>query len=151
MKYFTIEELCKSTKADKLKIDNTPDVVIKDNLTFLVDRILDPLRELYGKPVYVNSGYRCPDLNRAVGGSPTSRHTQGFCADIDTRCGENRMLADLMVLNHIQFRQMILYNDIDNPKWVHVDVSRIDNKGQILFCRNGKYTDMTGKYKIQIK
>lgn len=150
MKYFSIEELTKSATAEKLKIDNTPDVVVKDNLTFLVDRILDPLRELYGKPVYVNSGYRCPDLNKAVGGSPTSRHQYGYCADIDTRREENRMLADLIILHHIPFRQMILYSSLESPAWVHIDVSRIENKGQILLKKDGKYIDITNKYSVKI-
>lgn len=150
MRHFSIEELCRSIKAEKLKIDNTPDVVVKDNLTFLAERILDPLRELYGKSIFINSGYRCPDLNRAVGGSPTSRHQYGYCADIDTRCGENRMLADLIILHHIPFRQMILYSSLESPAWVHIDVSRIENKGQILFCKNGKYVDITNKYSVKI-
>ena len=150
MKYFSIEELCRSQKATELKIDNTPDTVIKDNLEFLITRMLDPLRTLYGKSIFINSGYRCSELNRAIGGSPTSRHQYGYCADMDTRRGENRMLADIIVLNRIPFRQMILYSSLDAPKWVHIDVSRIENKGQILLKKDGKYIDITNKYIVRL-
>lgn len=77
MKYFTIEELCKSSTAVRLGINNTPNSKIVNNLTLLVELILDPLREKFNKPIYVNSGYRCVDLNTAVKGSKTSSHLHG--------------------------------------------------------------------------
>ena len=82
MKYFTIEELCKSQVASTKAINNLPTKDITLNLTNLVLKILDPLREKYGKPIIVNSGYRCPELNKAVGGSKTSDHQYGLAADI---------------------------------------------------------------------
>lgn len=72
MKYFTIKELCHSDTAIKKKIDNTPNSEIVNNLTQLINNILDPLREKYGKPITVNSGYRCPELNKVLRGSNTS-------------------------------------------------------------------------------
>ena len=66
MKYFTIKELCKSTTATQKKIDNSPNSEIVNNLEQLVHNILDPLREEYGKPINVNSGYRCDALNKAI-------------------------------------------------------------------------------------
>lgn len=72
MKYFTIDELCKSDTAKAKRIDNSPSDEIIHNLTSLVDKVLDPLRESYGKAIRVNSGYRCPALNKAVKGSKTS-------------------------------------------------------------------------------
>ena len=60
MKYFTIVELTKSATASRRGIDNTPSSTIKANLTELVDNILDPLREAWGAPIIVSSGYRCP-------------------------------------------------------------------------------------------
>lgn len=74
MKYFSIEELCASSTAKARKIDNTPSQEAVNNLIKLVDNVLDPLRELYGKPIKVNSGYRCPQLNKAVGGVSNSEH-----------------------------------------------------------------------------
>lgn len=72
MKYFTIAELCHSNTANEQLIDNkcTKEHVI--NLTALVDNILDPLREAYGKPIVINSGYRCEKLNKKVGGAKTA-------------------------------------------------------------------------------
>ena len=77
MKYFTIKELCRSTTADRKGIDNRCGCDIEANLTALVDNVLDPLREWYGKPIVVNSGYRCLALNKAVGGATTSLHMSG--------------------------------------------------------------------------
>ena len=66
MKYFTIAELCKSETADRLGIDNRCKKEHVYNMTALVDNVLDPLREAYGKPIQVNSGFRCLALNKAV-------------------------------------------------------------------------------------
>jgi len=68
MKYFTINELCKSSVASKKKIDNTPSEEVKVNLERLINEVLDPIREEFGKPITVTSGYRCSKLNKEVGG-----------------------------------------------------------------------------------
>ena len=118
MKYFTIKELIKSTTATAKKIDNTPTKEVEDNLTKLVDKILDPLREAYGKPIKVNSGYRCPKLNRAVGGSATSQHVLGQAADITGGSKlENKILFDLIKSLKLPFDQLIWEN---GGVWVHV-------------------------------
>lgn len=73
-KYFTLAELCNSTVASQRGIDNTPtDPVILANLDYIMDQ-LDTIREGYGKPIIINSGYRCPALNKAVGGVADSYH-----------------------------------------------------------------------------
>lgn len=82
MRYFTLRELTRSATAIRLGIDNTPDAKVAENLKKLVETVLDPLREAYGKPIIVTSGYRCEKLNRAVGGSRTSQHVHGQAADI---------------------------------------------------------------------
>ena len=82
MKYFTIEELCQSETAEELGIDNTPTEEVKENLTFFTEKILDPLRESWGSAIIVNSGFRCPELNKAVGGSKTSVHPLGWGVDL---------------------------------------------------------------------
>ena len=97
MKYFTIKELCKSSTADKLRINNSPNSEVVSNLEKLVEFILDPLREKYGKPIYVNGGYRCPALNKAVNGSKTSQHMYGQAVDITTRStAGNKLLFKLI-------------------------------------------------------
>lgn len=74
MKYFTIQELCKSKTATDLGIDNTPKKNHEANMKLLIENLLDPIREMWGNKIYVNSGYRCKDLNNAVGGVDTSHH-----------------------------------------------------------------------------
>lgn len=87
MKYFTIEELCKSETAERLGIDNTPSEEIVKNLTYFGEKILDPLRESWGSAIIVNSGFRCPELNKAVGGSKTSVHPLGWAVDLYPKNG----------------------------------------------------------------
>lgn len=129
MKYFTIKELIKSTTATAKKIDNTPTKEVEDNLTKLVDKILDPLREAYGKPIKVNSGYRCPRLNRAVGGSATSQHVLGQAADITGGSkSENKILFDLIKSLKLPFDQLIWEN---GGVWVHVSFGP-RNRRQVL-------------------
>lgn len=129
MKYFTINELIKSTTATAKKIDNTPTKEVEDNLTKLVDKVLDPLREAYGKPIKVNSGYRCPKLNRAVGGSATSQHVLGQAADITGGSkAENKILFDLIKSLKLPFDQLIWEN---GGVWVHVSFGP-RNRRQVL-------------------
>lgn len=129
MKYFTIKELCKSTTAISKNIDNSPNSEITKNLEQLVDNILDPLREKYGKPIKVNSGYRCEALNKAVGGSKTSQHRYGQAADITGGSkSENKKLFELAQELKLPFDQLI---DESNFSWVHISYSNKPRK-QIL-------------------
>ena len=129
MKYFTIKELCKSSTATQRGIDNSPNSEIVSNLTQLVDKILDPLREEYGEAIMVNSGYRCPELNKLVGGSATSQHRYGLAADITAGSKiENRRLFDLAINLGLPFDQLI---DESNFSWVHISFSNKPRK-QIL-------------------
>lgn len=130
MKYFTIKELCKSSTATAKGIDNSPNSEIVKNLEQLIDNILDPLRERYGKPITVNSGYRCPELNKAVGGSKTSHHMKGLAADITVGSPKkNKVLFDLIKEMDLPFDQLI---DEKKLSWVHVSYSTTPRK-QILY------------------
>lgn len=130
MKYFTIDELCHSDTAKSKGIDNTPSEEVKKNLEALIENVLDPLREAYGKPIYINSGYRCSELNKAVGGVSTSEHQSGRAADIDTHdYEENKKLFKLIQELNLPFRQLI---DESNLSWVHVSYNPNDIKRQVL-------------------
>lgn len=130
MKHFTIEELCHSDTANARGIDNTPTEEVEENLKSLIENVLDPLREAYGKPIYVNSGYRCPALNKAVGGVSTSEHQSGRAADIDTHdYNENKKLFELAQELNLPFRQLI---DESNLSWVHISYNPNDIKRQVL-------------------
>lgn len=123
--YFTIEELCRTNTP----FDNTPPPEIKVALTTLIQNVLNPLRELYGKPIRVNSGYRSPVVNKAVKGVATSQHTKGEAADITagTR-GENKILFEL-IKNNFTFDQLI---DEYDYSWIHVSYKTGKNRKQIL-------------------
>ncbi len=131
MKYFTIRELTKSETANRKHIDNTPSPEAVNNLTALVDNILDPLREAWGKPIIVSSGYRSPKLNRAVGGSTSSQHVKGQAADICTLADtpqENKKLYDLILQLGLPFDQLI--NEY-GYNWVHVSYSSRHRRQQL--------------------
>mgnify|MGYP001078906209 CR=1 FL=1 len=131
MKYFTIAELCKSDTADRLGIDNRLPKDLLPNVENLITEVLDPLREWYGKPITVNSGFRSPALNKAVGGSATSDHMQGRAADITGGSpAENKKLFNLVQSLGLPFDQLI---DEKNFAWVHVSYrSEKENRKQVL-------------------
>lgn len=129
MKYFSIKELCNSSTANQRKINNYPNNQIIKNLKTLVEFILDPLREKYNKPIYINSGYRCEKLNKLVGGSKNSQHLYGLAADITTGTKkENKILFNLIIELNLPFDQVI---DEKNYTWIHVSYSDNPRK-QIL-------------------
>ena len=120
MKYFTIHELIKSATAKRHGISNIPNEEQRLNLKRLVENILDPLRERWGAPIIVDSGYRCPRLNTIVKGSATSQHLLGQAADIRTVSDdpeENKKLFNLIINMHLPYDQVI---DEYNYNWVHV-------------------------------
>ena len=134
MKYFTIKELTKSDVAKRNKINNTPTQQEEANLVALVENILDPLREAYGKPIIVTSGFRCERLNKLVKGSKTSQHRFGQAADIRTvedTIEENKKLFDLVQKLNLPYDQLI---DEYNYDWVHVSYSP-RNRKQILHIK----------------
>ena len=134
MKYFTIQELTKSATASRKGINNTPDESVKRNLNSLVDNILDPLREAWGEPIIVTSGYRCGRLNKAVGGAAKSQHMYGQAADIRTvsdKPSDNKKLFDLIRELKLPYDQLI---DEYNYNWVHVSYSS-RNRRQILHIK----------------
>lgn len=134
MKYFTIQELTKSATASRKGINNTPDVSVKRNLNLLVDNILDPLREAYGAPIIVTSGYRCGRLNKAVGGAAKSQHMYGQAADIRTvsdKPSDNKKLFDLIRELKLPYDQLI---DEYGYNWVHVSYSS-RHRRQILHIK----------------
>lgn len=128
-KYFTLQELCMSSTASSRGINNTPPPRAEERLHRLIDKLLDPARELWGKPIAVNSGYRCPLLNKTVGGTASSQHLLGEAADITTgNSGDNRKLFDLLCKSDLDFDQLI---DEKGYRWLHVSFSD-RNRRQVL-------------------
>ena len=135
MKYFTIHELTRSDEATKRGIDNTPPPDIKIKLVQLVDKCLDPIREAWGKPINVNSGFRCPALNVAVKGKPNSQHKTGEAADITAgSVAENKklfvLITELVKKGELSVDQCI---DESGYRWIHVSYRNVkENRNQFL-------------------
>lgn len=121
MKYFSLGEMIRSDTARRLGIDNTPPDSIKNNLTLFIEKVLDPIREDWGSPIIVSSGYRCPKLNKAVGGVNTSGHLYGFCADLQVK-GDLRKFSNFVIEwmkeHHMKFDQ-IIWEKSGNVTWLH--------------------------------
>lgn len=108
MKYFSFQEFERSQTATRYAVDNTLPDRLKGNVAALVDNVLDPLREAWGKPIRVTSGYRCDEVNRLVGGVATSMHRQGRAADITTgNAVDNRRLYQLAQDLKLPFFELI--------------------------------------------
>ena len=140
-KNLSLAEVIKSTTAKRLGIDNTPDDWTTENLRKIAEHVFQPLREAFGCPIYVSSGYRGPDLNRAIGGSLRSQHMEGRALDLDAdvfgRCTNGEIFR--YILNNLTFDQLIWeFGDEDNPDWVHVSyVHDGVNRGRCLkACRD---------------
>lgn len=121
MKYFSISEMIRSDTARRLGIDNTPPDSIKKNLTLFIDKVLDPIREDWGSPIIVSSGYRCPELNKAVGGVKTSGHMYGFCADLQVK-GDLRKFSNFVIewmKEHQMKWDQIIWEKSGNVTWLH--------------------------------
>lgn len=83
--HFTLSEFVRSETAERNHINNTPSQEVVDNLRALCRNVLEPARVAFGEPIYITSGYRCPALNKAVGGKITSQHLRGEAADLQVR------------------------------------------------------------------
>lgn len=121
MKYFSIGEMTRSDTARRLGIDNTPSNDIKKNLTLFIEKVLDPIREDWGSPIIVSSGYRCPELNKAVGGVKTSGHMYGFCADLQVK-GDLRKFSNFVIewmKEHQMKWDQIIWEKSGNVTWLH--------------------------------
>ncbi len=127
--HFKLWEFITSQTATRHGINNTPPEAVISRLRFLCQEILEPARQAVG-PLQISSGYRCPALNRAVGGSTTSAHMQGYAADVIPRSASKLEFAN-WVRSNCKFDQIILeYGTRSNPSWIHVSG---DPKGRRQF------------------
>lgn len=131
MRYFTFKEMIQSDTAKVRNIDNTPDWDSINNLRQLVECVLEPIRELYGAPITVNSGYRSKALNQAVNGVSTSHHLNGYAADITVgSISKNKVLFDLIINSNLKWTQAILE---EGGKWIHISYIADNLKNQIIY------------------
>ena len=141
-KSFTLNELTKSQEATRLGINNIPNEEEIQNLKILCENILQPIRDFYGMPVSVSSGYRSAALCEAIGSSSKSQHTKGQAADFEIFGVANKDVAEFIVKN-LEYDQCILefWNENEpNSGWVHCSFSKKYNRKQYLKAEkvNGK-------------
>lgn len=123
--HITLDEATKSPTALRMGINNTPPDHVLPFMKAVADQCFEPLRKWYGKPIKVNSFYRCEVLNEAVKGSSTSQHVKGQAIDIDAGSkAENKKLYDY-IKTHLIFDQLIWEYD---GAWVHVSFNPGQNR-----------------------
>lgn len=146
---FTLEQLTNSQTAQRLGIDNTPDERAIANLQLVCANILEPALQNFGS-LAISSGFRCLEVNRAIGGAVNSQHTTGQAVDFEVYGMDNCDLAQ-WVVNNLMFDQLILeFHDHEkgpNDGWVHVSFSDQENRQQVLTAiklANGKTKYLQG-------
>ena len=120
-KYFTLDELMRSTTAAAHGISNVPGPQETKNIYSLIENVLDPVREMWGGPITVSSGYRCQRLNALVNGAKCSSHLKGQAADI-TVGGKDRnwQLYTQIKRSGIPFTKLIFEHNKNNVYWIHI-------------------------------
>jgi zinc D-Ala-D-Ala carboxypeptidase len=142
-KHISYKEGVYSTTATRLGINNTPGDDQLHFMEIIAEEVFEPLRSWVGGPIKINSFYRCPELNKAIGGSATSQHCKGQAMDIDDTFGRatNAEMFNFIKEN-LDFDQMIWeFGNDDNPDWVHISyVSEDKNRNRCLkaYRENGK-------------
>ena len=134
MKYFCLKELISSATAQREGIDNRPTESAYHLLHVLVDQLLDPIREAWGEPIVVSSGYRCKELNTLIGGVKNSHHMLGCAADIiaGNRADHRRLfklIQQMQQEGRIKFTQLIAE---DNYRWLHISYVPSDLRCQVI-------------------
>ena len=137
-----------SNTAIRRGIENKPNEEQLSNMKLLAEKIFEPLRIYVNGPIKINSFFRCPKLNKAIGGSSKSQHCKGQAIDLDDTFG---MMTNAemyyFIKSHLDFDQLIWeFGDEDNPAWVHVSyVSPEKNRNRCLLAyKENKKT----KYKV---
>ena len=131
---FTLSELTKSQTAVRKNIKNEPSTAHVENLIHLAETVLQPIRDHFGKPVVISSGYRSPELCEAIGSSTKSQHARGEAADFEIMGVDNMQLA-MWINKNTDFDQLILefYEPGDpNSGWVHCSAVKEGSRAQVL-------------------
>lgn len=133
--HLTLEEVTKSTTGIRLGISNVPSEEHVDNLKKLAANVFEKIRNHFNTPIYIISGYRSPELNKAVGGATHSDHMKGMAIDIDMdgkNTITNKQIFDY-VKDNLEFTKLIWeYGNNDNPDWVHISYDEDNLSGLIM-------------------
>lgn len=136
MKHFTLSEFFRSSTAAKNGIKNEPSVderaTIVRNINLLVDNVLDPVRDMVNTPIIITSGYRCPQVNRLVGGVDNSQHMSGCAADFHIIGFTPAMMHEvfLYIFNTLEYDQLIYYR---GKNIIHVSYVENCNRYEAFF------------------
>ena len=135
--HFTVEEFERSSTADRLGIANRVPAALLPNLRTLCEVVLEPLRAYAGKPIVISSGYRCPALNRAVGGASQSQHLRGEAADLHLPSIAEGRAWFRWLMDNTTFDQLIWEHDGRGTHWIHVSCKADprQNRNQVLRAR----------------
>jgi len=142
-KHISYKEATQSQTAVRKGIKNEPDAYQLQNMQTLAENVFEPIREHFGVPIAINSFFRSPKLNKAIGGAAGSQHTQGRAIDIDDTLGgvSNKQMFE-WIKENLDFDQLIWeFGNDSNPDWVHVSyVSSTENRKRVLKAsrQNGK-------------
>jgi hypothetical protein len=134
-KNISYKEATHSTTAKRLGIDNTPNAEQFSNMVYVAENVFQPIREHFGAPIYVSSFFRSEALNRAIKGSVNSTHLKGEAMDLDADVYGGVSNAQIFhyIKNNLEFDQLIWeFGTDENPAWVHVSLSKRNNRKQIL-------------------
>ena len=143
---FSLKEMVKSQTAERKGINNNPSEDHMNNLKLLCENVLQPVRDHFGKPVVISSGYRSPELCEAIGSSSKSQHAKGEAADFEIPGVDNMQLA-MWISKNTKFDQLILeYYEPGDPNsgWVHCSAVKEGSRAQVL-----KATKVEGKTKYE--
>jgi len=144
-KNFALSEITHSNTAKRLGIDNEPTETHLQNMQHLVDNLIQPLRDAVG-PIRVSSGYRNPELNRAIGGSRSSQHCKGEALDLQFwQNGKmmNELIYEWILDSGLEFDQMI--NEFDFA-WIHISLKKKGNRNQVLEAYKNEDGDTKYRY-----
>jgi len=144
-KHVTVEEFCFSPTAIRAGIKNVMALQQLENATLLCEKVFEPLRAHVGKPIKINSGFRSPSLNRAIGGSSSSQHCKGQAMDLELH---DKELFD-WIIDNLEFDQLLAEFPVNGViSWFHISYTRNKNRKQVLVAkkRAGKtvYINYTG-------
>ena len=144
-KNFVLSEITRSNTAKRLGIDNGPDKDHLRSIQRLITNLIQPMRDALG-PIRISSGYRNPNVNRAIGGSTKSQHCKGEALDLQFwKDGKicNKEIYDWVLSSDVEFDQMI--NEFDFA-WIHISLKKEDNRKQVLEAYKDEDNDTKYKY-----
>lgn len=138
---FTLAEATKSQTAERLGLHNQPSDEVIERMKLTAERVLEPVREHFGKPVFINSWYRSPAVNKAIGSSPKSQHVTGEAVDFEIPGISNATVAEWVRDNLVADQIILEFHTPGKPEsgWVHVSY-REDNCRQQCLTINAQGT-----------